>query len=262
MKLPLGWGHTVKAQIKHFHMNSGNRTNANAYYSSGVDRLFAVDSFDPYTSLECAQILSSKMPAIAVVILHRDEITGINNANCSNFTIKNKNPSRTGTSLLSGRHWPIIRKMTEPQIELADGWPVDYQPGTENHRIFMEFHAYAKFVIRSWHAAKICESVHNVFPMQAYKNGLIRNICPDDFRAPVDAALEDTGILARIREILYFANGITDALDQFEKFWLENTNPFCEKWRQAFYFLLESAPEPDSLKSLKKDLNNYGPYLV
>lgn len=262
MSSTLGWGHTVKARVKKFHMNSGSRMNANVYYSAGVDRIFAVDSFDPYTSLECAQILSSKMPAIAVLVLHHDEIEGINNANCVNFTIKNKNPNKIGAALLSSRHWPVLRKLTEPQLELISEWPVDYQPGSDNHRVFTEFHNYAKFVIRAWHAAKICEAVHNVFPMGVYKNKLITNICPADFRAPVDGDSEEFGITDRIREILYFADGIADALARLEKFWLDNNTPFSERWRQQFYFLLESVEEPDSLKSLPKDISNYGGYLV
>lgn len=262
MSTPLGWGHTVKAKIKWFHMNSGNRVNANAYYSAGVDRIFAVDNFDPYTSLECAQILSSKMPCIAILILNRNEITGINNANCFNFTVQNKNPNRLGSALLSSHHWPVIRKMTEPQLIFTEDWPEDYRPGTRNHEIFLEFHNYAKFVIRAWHAAKICEMAHNVFPMDLYKNKLFRGIAPDDFRAPIDADNEEFGITDRIRQILYFANSIRDALDQLEAFWLNFNTPFSERWREFFYYLLESVEEPESLKSLRKNIENYGGYLV
>jgi len=259
----MNWGNQHQGRFSGFHMNGfRRRANANVYYSPGVDRLFAVDTFDPYTSLEIAQILSSKMPAIAVLILHKDEILDVTNLNCINYTLKNKNPIPGQAALLFSRQMPVICKLTGPQLVLEEDFPLDFQG--ESLNTFLLFHEYAKFVIWAWHSAKICDMTHNLLPMAGYRNSFLSDIVPQDFQAPADNTNGNStlGITAEIKRILYFSDNIEQALESLAELWRNNTTPLCLHWRRQFYTLLQHVPEPEDLQNTKLDLEKYSGYLL
>ena len=259
----MAWGQTMGAKISSFFMNGfRRRPNANVYYSPGVDRLFAVDNYDPYTSMEIAQILSSKMPAIAVLILHKDEINDVHNGNCTNYTIKNKNPIPGQAALLFSRQMPVVRKLESPQLILADDFPADYNYN-ENLNTFVLFSEYAKFVIRAWHVAKICDMTHNVLPMGAY-NSFLSDITPTGWAAPPDNAngTSKIGITTEIKRILYFSDNIEEALERIADMWRANNTPLTLHWRKQFYALLEEESEPQDLQQSKLNIDNYSGYLL
>lgn len=262
----------MNAKINDFFMNGfKRRLDANVYYSPGVDRLFAVDSYDPYTSLEIAQILSSKMSAIAVLILSNDEITEVNNDNCTNYTIKNKNPIPSQIVLGSGaypaplvfsRQMPVIRKLDSAQLIQVNDYPLDYK-NEKNLKTFMLFSEYAKFVIKSWHAAKICEITNNITPMCSY-NTFLSDIKPNNWETTPDNANGNSkvGITTEIKRILYFGNNINEALEQIANMWRENNTPSTLNWRKQFYALLEDIEEPKDLQQSKSNLDKYSGYLL
>jgi hypothetical protein len=259
----MNFGRTVDTRIGSFFMNGfKRRPNANVYYSPGVDRLFAVDNFDPYTSMEIAQILSSKMPAIAVLILHKDEVVGVNNGNCTNYTIKNKNPIPGQAALLFSRQMPVVRKLDGPQLIQVEDFPPDYFYN-ENLNTFVLFCEYAKFVIRAWHAAKICDLTHNLLPMNIYDT-FLNDVKPAGWATPADNAngSSQVGITTEIKRILYFSDNIDDALEQLAQMWRDNNTPLTLHWRKQFYALLEEVEEPTDLKQSKLNLDNYSGYLL
>lgn len=256
------WNKTYDAKTADFHMN-GRRQNANVYYSPGVDRMFAVDSLDPYTALEIAQILNSKVPGIAVCILTRDDVT-INNLNCHEFTLKEKHLFEQSVSVLFNRHTPTIRKIKPQSLQLTDSMPLDYLPGSDKYNIFMSLKDYAQFVIQAWHAAKICEMYFNNFPMKLYADELIADgVIPADFNLPVDSSdgVLELGITKEIRKILYSSNNATEALDLIATMWRTNTNPWTKPWRDLFYNLIET-PVPADLVSADMNFNRYMGFLL
>lgn len=261
----------MNAEISDFFMNGFKRSNANVYYSPGVDRLIAVDNYDPYTSLEIAQILSSKMSAIAVLILSHNEITGVHNGNCNSYTIKNKNPIPKQIALGSGaypaplvfsRQMPVIRKLDSPQLIRVDDYPADYKD-KENLNTFILFSEYAKFVIKVWHVAKICEITNNITPMNSY-NTFLSDIKPNNWETTPDNANGNTkiGITTEIKRILYFSDNINEALEQIANMWRDNNTPSTLNWRKQFYALLEDIAEPEDLQQSKSDLDKYSGYLL
>ncbi len=259
----MSWGRTMEAKINGYFMNGfKRRPNANVYYSPGVDRLFAVDNYDPYTALEIAQILSSKMPAIAVLILFRDEIVGVHNGNCTSYTIRNKNPIPGQAALLFSRQTPVIRKLDSAQLVQVEDFPADYNYN-ENLNTFVLFSEYAKFVIRAWHTAKICEMTHNVTPMTAF-DSFLADIKPAGWATPVDNAngASKCGITTEIKRILYFSDNIEEALERIADMWRANNTPLTMHWRKQFYALLEESTEPNDLQQSKLNLDNYSGYLL
>jgi hypothetical protein len=256
------WEKTMAARTAHFHMNRlGKRYNANCYYSPGVDRFFAVDSLDPYTALEVAQILSGKMPGIAVCVLGQDDVI-MNNENCHEYTLEEKQVFALGASILFSRQIPAIRKFANPSVKhVGPQLPPDYD-NNENGQIFMEFKQYARFVIQAWHAAKISEMQFNFLPMEQYNNDFFSALNPG-FETPADNVNGQlkTGITKEIKKILYYSNSHEEALEKIAQMWRENNTPLSIYWRQTFYNFLEIDP-PVDLATVGVDTSQYSGYIL
>lgn len=258
------WNATYQAKVSGLHQNQfQRRVNANVYYSPGVDRIFAVDTLDPYTSLEIAQILSGKMPAIAVLVLSKNDTMDINNFNCIEYTIKNKNPVVGHAALLFSRQMPVLRRFENNELIKETAFPPDYD-NNENLNTFLMFHEYAKFTIRAWHAAKTTDSIHNWLPMNRYAQDFFLDCLPQDFSTPHDNlnSASSIGVIAEIKKILYFSDSIEEALDQIADVWRNNDTPLSQHWRQRFYALLEGPEPPADLKNSTGDQDRYSGFLL
>lgn len=256
------WDKTYDSGSQWFHMNGfKKRTNANAFYSPGVDRIFAVDAFDPYTAFEVAIILSGKVPGITVCVLDISE-PWLDNSNCHKFTLKDKSILSPGSSVLFNRQIPLIRRLPPKSLIETASMPLDYTDN-ENYRMFLKLQEYTKFVIQAWHAAKLCEVMFNFFPMESYANDFLVDEIPDDFSIRVDSGNAElkTGITKEIKKILYLSNNSHEALALIKDLWKNNTTPFTVYWRDLFYKSLELSV-PDDLSSAEVDIDQYSGWLL
>jgi len=255
------WNKTFEARTANFHMNAfKKRSNANCYYSPGVDRFFAVDTLDPYTALEIAQLLSGKMPGIAVCILGVEDAF-LTNDNCHNFTLSEKQVFATGASILFSRQIPAIRRFPPNSVVKTESMPLDYKDNA-HFEVFLQFKQYAQFVIQAWHAAKQCDCIFNFMPMEQYANNYFKDLNPG-FNTPADNVNGElkTGVTNEIRKILYFSNTHSEALEQIAQMWRTNNTPLSQAWRTQFYNLLEIDP-PTDLLNAEIDIERYSGYLL
>jgi hypothetical protein len=256
------WEKTFGAKTSNFHMNAfKKRSNANCYYSPGVDRFFAVDTLDPYTSLEVAQLLSGKMPGIAVCVLSVNDAFMLNE-NCHEYTLQEKQVFALGASILFSRQIPAIRRFGEQSVRhVGPEMPPDYR-NNENFEVFMKFKQYAQFVIQAWHAAKTCDMQFNFMPMEQYADDYFDVLNPG-FETPADNVNGElrSGITKEIKKILYFSSSHEEALEKIAQMWRENNTPLSVYWRAQFYNLLEIDPPADLVNS-EVNIDRYSGYLL
>lgn len=256
------WDKTFDSGTSWIHMNGfKKRSNANAFYSPGVDRFFAVDSLDPYTAFEVAQILSGKMPGISVCVLSGDDAWFDNN-NCHEYTLAVKSVLMPGNSVLYNRQIPTIRKIPPRSIAHVGGMTADYTDNN-NYQTFLEFKLYAQFVIQCWHSAKICEMYFNFAPMEMYTQDFFGDAVPTDFATPVDNVNGQlkTGITKEIKKILYDSNSSAEALATIADMWRKNLTPLSVHWKDLFYRSLTIDP-PADLKSADANIEQYSGFLL
>jgi hypothetical protein len=256
------WEKTFDSGTSWLHMNSyKRRSNANAFYSPGVDRFFAVDSYDPYTAFEVAQLLSGKVPGISVCVLRGDDAWFDNN-NCHEYTLIDKSVLSPGNSVLFNRQIPIIRKLMEKNVVHVGAMPADYTDN-DNAQAFKDLQEYTKFVIQAWHAAKICELYFNFLPMESYAIEFFKDFLPEDFATPIDNVNGElkTGITKEIKKILYFSHSSAEALDKIADMWRANLTPMSVHWKDLFYKMLE-LEQPADLKSADLNIDGYSGFLL
>lgn len=256
------WDKTFNSGTAWIHMNGfKRRSNANVFYSPGVDRMFAVDSADPYTAYEVALLLSSKVPGIAVCILTVED-PWFDNSNCHQYTLKDKLILSPGSSILFNRQLPMIRKLPTGSIINVGALPSDYT-NNENYKQFLALQEYAKFVIQAWHSAKICEMYFNFAPMEMFAKEFFGELLPENFAVQVDNINGDvqTGITKEIKKILYTSNSPEEALDLIHNAWRRNITPFSTYWKDTFYKMIEVVP-PEDLRSAERNTDRYSGYLL
>lgn len=255
------WDKTFNAMSANWHMNANKkRSNANGFYSPGVDRFFGVDSLDPYTAFEVAQILSSKVSGIAVCVLQNTD-PFFTADDCHKYTITNKSVYQ-GQNILVSRQMPAFRKMQGDAIVREDTMPADWQQ-PEAWDQFLKLKDYTKFVIQAWHSAKLADMHFNYMPMEAYTDTMLFDTAPANFDRPVDNIKGPCtqGITRTIKQILYTSNGIEEALTEIEQLWAENNTPQSGPWRSLFYRILE-IDEPERLQELPVNADQFSGFLI
>jgi hypothetical protein len=242
----MAWEKTYDSFVHTFYGNNfGKRVNANIIYSPGVDRIIAVDSYDPFTAVESAQILSSKISLLVGVLTKNDDME-INNYNCLEYTLKEKNAMVGTSSILVSRQSPVFKRIQGGVVKV--GKPIEYADG-ERREVLLQLHEYAKFVIQAWHAVKVLDLVFNIFPLGVYADDYFDNSMPAEFKAPHDNTNipTNTGVKQEMKKILYRANTPAEALQQIENLWV--SVPDAVLYRNAFYQVME-IPLPDRLKDI------------
>jgi hypothetical protein len=241
------WDKTYDSLTAWMHMNGlKKRTNANAYYSPGVNRFFAVDAFDPYTSYEIGQILSSKMSSISICILTMSDPL-IDNNNCHEYTLASNSFLSGRGNVLWNRQLPTIRKAPPESLVHAIDLPTDYKAPSDNFNTFMAFKSYAQFVIQAWHSAKISEMFFNISPMDSYMTDYFSEATPSELYNMVDSVNGplQTGITREIKKILYNSNSSDEALALIADMWANNSTHMGWEWRNFYYKMLGVEMPPD-----------------
>ncbi len=237
------WDKTHDSIVANFHMNGfRRRSNSNAFYSPSVDRFFAVDGLDPYTALEVAQILSSKMPGISVCILSPNDVV-MTNTNCIEHTIEEKNLTVGPANILYGRQMPTLAKIpADTTIVKHVGLPKGDFADPAMWAQFLKFHEYAKFTIQCWHAIKLADAIQNILPMESYVHELLD--APSDMAIPPDSTngLLDVSIKTHVKRILYTGNSPEEVLEKIKQMWIENNTAAILPYRRFFYNVLGITP--------------------
>lgn len=242
----MAWEKTYDSHFHSFYGNSfAKRVNANIIYSPGIDRIIAVDSYDPFTAVECAQILSSKLPLLVGVLTKNDDME-INNFNCLEYTVKEKNAMAGSSSILVSRQTPLFKRIQGGIVKV--GPTVEYAEG-ERKEVLLQLHEYAKFVLQAWHAVKVLDLIFNIYPLGVYADDYFDNSIPAEFKTPYDNTNipTETGVKQEMKKILYRATSPADALQQIEDLWA--IVPDAVLFRNAWYQVLE-LPLPDRLKDI------------
>lgn len=208
------------------------KINGHAIYLPGVDRFLLADTFDPWITLEVAEILSSKVPT--QVILLGEGIPGLSNLTVLEHTIRDKTGLVIhGANILVARQTPLVRKIQGEGSIINVGWSDDYA-SPEKRSILLKLQEYGLFCLRICHALKITESMNNIVPHKKYIEDYFPGMVPQDFTVPIDQTEFPHGLGREIKQILYMADSVTDALTQIEKAWLEYSQAI-PRIRETFY---------------------------
>lgn len=222
------------------------KMNGHTIYLPGVDRFLLADNFDPWITLEVAEVLSSKVPT--QVILLGEGLPGLSNLTVLEHTIKDKTSMVIhGANILVARQTPSVRKINGADSIIHVGWPDDYM-SADSKAMLLKLQHFSLFCLRVCHAVKITESLHNLVPHKKYMDEYFSGMIPEEFTVPVDQTGFPNGISKTIKHILYMADSVEDALVEIEQAWLSYSGS-TPAIRETFYKFV-GLPMPSSLTEL------------
>lgn len=229
-----------------------------ALYAPGIERFFAIIGLDQFTSMEIAQILSSKIPSIVVFSVNENTPPFFLD-NCHEYTLIDKNVYKNSYEIQT----PRFKNMSVNDVIKADELPIDFHPkhNADNYKLFMNLKKYVEFVTNTWNAAKIAELTHNLLPEKCYADDYFQGYLPDDFVVNPDTSIGVTpnGITSEIKKILYDCNSPEEALAEFDKMWKENNTVQTMAWRNSFYTISYINP---NIKPLSPNMDKFIGWLM
>lgn len=199
-------------------------------YSPGLDRIIFVDQFDPYTAVETAQILSSKVSLVVGITKNKPNFE---DNNCLEYTLKDKNIMYASSSIFYSRQWPSFRRLNTSVDHV--GWPEDYEEDVAREAL-QDLQEYAIFVSKCVKAIRITNLIFNVLPANHIIKEL-NGVDTGELEVPSDQTEVDDGVLVTILRILYKAKNKNDAMEMINEFW--SKVPDVVLYRNQFYQMIE-----------------------
>lgn len=233
--------------LKTFYPLSWGKENSYALFSPGIDRFILVDTYDPWIMLETSRVLSSKISNI-VYVLDQQSIE-FDNDDCLYYSTKNKVNEKIygGPTIMSHRQNSFMMKM-QPGSIIRTSWPIDFTK-PERKNALLKLKEYSEFCLRAMHALSIAFNFKNPFPEKNYLETFFRDEFPEDFTIRPDSTDCKEGMELLIKNILYTANTLEDALQQIEDAWRKYSQKDFLGYRQTFYYVM-GLKQPADLEAL------------
>jgi hypothetical protein len=259
------WMSDEKPFCSTFYPLHWGKKNSYAIFSPGIDRFLIVDNFDPWILHETARVLSSKISTITYVL---DQPTPhMTNETCLTFSTKHKIEERQygGPTVMSHRQSGHMMKI-KPGMVYEAGWPIDFEI-SERKEALLRLQEYARFTLRAIHALTIGSMFRNPFPEKYYMDTFFENEYPVELKVRADCTDAPDGMEKTIKNILYAADTLDQALEQIHHAWREYTWSDISGFRQAFYYSM-GLTQPDDLEALgttgefNKDRNDQTMWVV
>lgn len=224
-----------------YHDDNGTRKKY-AIYSPGLDRFLHVSDLDLWTTLETANIISSKIPTIVYVLSPDcDEMT---NNNCLNYSLLNKSTQRIGSSnILVAKQNPIVKMLYPGDTIVNEGPHVDFK---DNQGIMEKLIVYINYVYTQTMAIRITEVFYNPFNSKGFFTTYISNDTTSKVTTTVDWS--NSGIFAQIRNALYNSNTPNEANSEIIKIWRNNFEDIG--YMLEGYYKILNEPVPSELDDI------------
>jgi hypothetical protein len=238
-----------------FFKNANGMTKKFGIFSFGLDRFILIDSTDVWTTLQTAQLLSSKLPTI-VFTLPSDEV---NNQNCLYFTLLNKKGKASGISSLStGNQHPHVRWLSADEKLSYTGIPEDFK--SDDKRIVLDtLKEFVNYVHNVSYAINITELTLSHF--NGHSSFVHKFTNPEwyqDMSMKVDRSESKNGVFFELRQALYLSSTIEEAEQKIVDIWLEHSDQ-QQFLYNTFYNVLQKEIPESLTNSVVTDFNNFKP---
>jgi hypothetical protein len=181
-----------------------------ALYAPSVAKFLLIDRYNLFCFFRTAQVLSSKINTVVIILPNKEKFPSMCNENCLEFTlnhskfqseISGKNLKQSPTVIFLNENSKIIKK---PSI-------LEYET-VETNKKLLELQNYAKFVNLCMHSIMLTslmyQQVHIENEQEEYKS----------FFFNVE---QKPNLITELMNILLFANNIEEAKEQIEQFWIK-----------------------------------------
>jgi len=177
-----------------------------ALYAPAIERFLLIDKHNLFCLFRAAQVLSSKINTVVIILSNKEKLPLMNNENCLEFTLNHSkfHAEISGSNL---KQSPTVSFLNNNIKIIKSLFPVDFKKEK-----ILELQKYAQFVNLCIHSimltALINQQTHIENEQEEYES----------FYFNKD---QKPGLVTELTNILLFADTIEEAKKQLEQFWIK-----------------------------------------
>jgi hypothetical protein len=195
----------MNSSLEHFYPSVDNKTYY-ALYAPAIERFLLIDKHNLFCLFRTAQVLSSKINTVVIILSNKEKLPLMNNENCLEFTLNHSkfHAEISGSNL---KQSPTVSFLNNNIKIIKSLFPVDFKKEK-----ILELQKYAQFVNLCIHSimltALINQQTHIENEQEEYES----------FYFNKD---QKPGLVTELTNILLFADTIEEAKKQLEQFWIK-----------------------------------------
>ena len=179
-----------------------------ALYAPAIARFLLIDKHNLFCVHRAAQVLSSKINTVVLILPGIHHTPQMNNDNCLKFTLNHSKfqPEISGTELKQN---PIVSFLSDNHKIIKTNFPVDFETQNIKEKL-LELQKYAQFVNRCVHAIMLTSLLNQNAELEYQQK---------DYESFYFNQHQSPGEVTEVMHILLFADNITEAKKQLEQYW-------------------------------------------
>lgn len=186
-------------------------------YCTSIQRFLIIDHHNIYSLFHTAQVLSSKINSVVIIFPGTEKNPKMDNESCLNFSL---NHIKFNAALSSSDHSqkPTTIFLHNTQI-VKMSFPVDFEKKDRKLKL-LQLQKYAKF-------SNLC--IHSIMLSSIMNQHMHVELLQKEYESFYFNKVQEPGLLARIMNILLFADTIQEAKNKIKEFWIELIEKNLEK---------------------------------
>jgi hypothetical protein len=198
----------MNSSLEHFYPSINSKTYY-ALYAPAIERFLLVDKHNLFCLFRTAQVLSSKINTVVVILPNEEKLPSMDNENCLEFTL-NHSKFQSEISGSNLKQSPTVIFLKNNKI-IKIPFPIDFKKKEIKEKL-LELQTYAQFVNLCVHSimltALINQQAHIENEQEEYESFYFNK---DQKPGPV----------TELTNILLFTDTVEDAKKQLEQYWIK-----------------------------------------
>lgn len=189
-----------------------------ALYAPAIARFLLIDNHNLFCVFKTAQVLSSKINTITMIIPGTKNLSLMNNENCLSFALTHS-IFQSDISVNNLKQNPACSFLNEHSKIIKTIFPIDFQQQQKKEKL-LELHAYAQFVNACMHATMLTSVFNQYVDIENQQN---------EYEMFYFNKNQKPELVTEIMNVLLFADNILEAKKQLEQYWIKKIQKKIEE---------------------------------
>jgi len=189
-----------------------------ALYAPAIARFLLIDNHNLFCVFKTAQVLSSKINTITMIMPGIKNLPLMNNENCLSFTL-NHSKFQSDISVNNLKQNPACSFLNEHSKVIKTIFPIDFQQQQKKEKL-LELQAYAQFVNACMHATMLTSVFNQYADVENQQN---------EYEMFYFNKNQKPELVTEIMNVLLFADNILEAKKQLEQYWIKKIRKKLEE---------------------------------
>jgi hypothetical protein len=188
-----------------------------ALYAPAISRFLLIDQHNLFCFFRTAQVLSSKINTVVLILPNEENHPQMKNENCLGFAL-NHTKFQSEISGNNLKQSPTVIFLRNNKIIKAP-FPIDFEK-TERKEKLIELQTYAQFVNLCIHSIMLTSLINQQVHIEAEQ---------EDYETFYFNKNQKPGLVTEIMNILLFADNIQEAKEELKQFWIKKIQKNLEE---------------------------------